>query len=104
MSDALSRLYETILARKEIDPSESYTASLLSKGPEKCAEKFGEEAVETVIAAVALDRNNLISESADTLYHLLVLLAAKGVDLDEVLRELERREGVSGHTEKAARG
>ncbi len=104
MSDALSRLYETILARKEIDPSESYTASLLSKGPEKCAEKFGEEAIETVIAAVAQDRRNLIGECADTLYHLLVLLAAKGVDLDEVLEELERREGVSGHAEKAARG
>jgi phosphoribosyl-ATP pyrophosphohydrolase len=100
---ALSRLAATIAARKGADPETSWTAKLLSKGPEKCAEKFGEEAVEAIIEAVKGDRDRLTSEAADVLYHLLVMLAARDVTLDEVLAELDRREGVSGITEKATR-
>jgi phosphoribosyl-ATP pyrophosphohydrolase len=76
----------------------------LSKGPEKCAEKFGEEAVEAIIEAVKGDRDALTAEAADVLYHLLVMLAARDVTLDDVLTELARREGASGIAEKAARG
>lgn len=101
---ALERLAETIAARKGSDPSESWTAKLLSKGPEKCAEKFGEEAVEAIIEAVKGDTEKLASEAADVLYHLLVMLAARDVSLDEVLAVLESREGTSGIAEKAARG
>jgi len=100
---ALDRLAATIQARKEADPESSWTAKLLSKGPEKCAEKFGEEAVEAIIEAVKGDRDKLTSEAADVLYHLLVMLAARDVTLDQVLAELERREGTSGLAEKAAR-
>ncbi|MCZ8081318.1 MAG: phosphoribosyl-ATP diphosphatase [Fuscovulum sp.] len=100
---ALTRLAATIAARKGADPETSWTAKLLSKGPEKCAEKFGEEAVEAIIEAVKGDRDRLTSEAADVLYHLLVMLAARDVTLDEVLAELDRREGVSGITEKATR-
>jgi phosphoribosyl-ATP pyrophosphohydrolase len=101
---ALHRLATTIAARKTADPESSWTAKLLSKGPEKCAEKFGEEAVEAIIEAVKGDRDKLASEAADVLYHLLVMLAARDVTLDQVLAELERREGTSGISEKAARG
>jgi phosphoribosyl-ATP pyrophosphohydrolase len=101
---ALDRLAATIQARKEADPESSWTAKLLSKGPEKCAEKFGEEAVEAIIEAVKGDRDKLTSEAADVLYHLLVMLAARDVTLEQVLAELERREGTSGLAEKAARG
>ncbi|WP_430464389.1 phosphoribosyl-ATP diphosphatase [Tabrizicola sp.] len=101
---ALHRLATTIAARKTADPESSWTAKLLSKGPEKCAEKFGEEAVEAIIEAVKGDRDKLTSEAADVLYHLLVMLAARDVTLDQVLAELERREGTSGISEKAARG
>ena len=100
---ALTRLAATIAARKGKDPESSWTAKLLSKGPEKCAEKFGEEAVEAIIEAVKGDRARLTSEAADVLYHLLVMLAARDVTLDQVLAELERREGTSGIAEKAAR-
>lgn len=100
----LDRLAATIAARKEADPESSWTAKLLSKGPEKCAEKFGEEAVEAIIEAVRGDRARLTAEAADVLYHLLVMLAACGVTLAEVEAELERREGTSGIAEKAARG
>jgi phosphoribosyl-ATP pyrophosphohydrolase len=100
---ALDRLAATIQARKGADPESSWTAKLLSKGPEKCAEKFGEEAVEAIIEAVKGDRDKLTSEAADVLYHLLVMLAARDVKLDQVLAELERREGTSGLAEKAAR-
>jgi phosphoribosyl-ATP pyrophosphohydrolase len=100
---ALDRLAATIQARKGADPESSWTAKLLSKGPEKCAEKFGEEAVEAIIEAVKGDRDKLTSEAADVLYHLLVMLAARDVTLDQVLAELERREGTSGLAEKAAR-
>jgi phosphoribosyl-ATP pyrophosphohydrolase len=100
---ALDRLAATIQTRKGADPESSWTAKLLSKGPEKCAEKFGEEAVEAIIEAVKGDRDKLTSEAADVIYHLLVMLAARDVTLDQVLAELERREGTSGLAEKAAR-
>ncbi|MFC4669995.1 phosphoribosyl-ATP diphosphatase [Seohaeicola nanhaiensis] len=100
---ALERLAATIAARRGADPSESWTAKLLSKGPEKCAEKFGEEAVEAIIETVKGDREKLTAEAADVLYHLLVMLAARDVSLHDVLAELERREGTSGIAEKAGR-
>ena len=100
---ALDRLAATIQTRKGADPESSWTAKLLAKGPEKCAEKFGEEAVEAIIEAVKGDRDKLTSEAADVLYHLLVMLAARDVTLAEVLDELERREGTSGIAEKAGR-
>ncbi len=100
---ALERLAATVAARKGADPGESWTAKLLAKGPEKCAEKFGEEAVEAIIEAVRGDRDRLTSEAADVLYHLLVMLAARDVTLADVLAELERREGMSGLAEKAGR-
>ena len=99
----LARLAATIAARKGADPDSSWTARLLARGPEKCAEKFGEEAIEAIIEAVRGDREKLIGEAADVLYHLLVMLAARDVSLGAVLAELERREGVSGIAEKAAR-
>lgn len=101
---ALDRLADTIAARKNADPDSSWTAKLLSRGPEKCAEKFGEEAVEAIIEAVKGDRARLTSEAADVLYHLLVMLAARDVTLADVEAELARREGTSGIAEKAARG
>jgi phosphoribosyl-ATP pyrophosphohydrolase len=100
---ALDRLAATIAARKGSDPETSWTAKLLSRGPEKCAEKFGEEAVEAIIEAVRGDRERLTAEAADVIYHLLVMLAARDVTLADVLAELERREGTSGLVEKAAR-
>ena len=100
---ALHRLAATIAIRKGADPDNSWTAKLLALGPEKCAEKFGEEAVEAIIEAVKGDRTKLTAEAADVLYHLLVMLAARDVTLDDVLAELERREGTSGIAEKAAR-
>ncbi len=99
----LTRLAATIQARKGADPESSWTAKLLSKGPETCARKFGEEAVEAIIEAIKGDRTKLTDEAADVLYHLLVMLAARDVTLDQVLAELERREGTSGIVEKAAR-
>ena len=99
----LDRLYTTIASRKGADPDTSWTAKLFAKGPEKCAEKFGEEAIEAIIEAVKGDREKLTTEAADVLYHLLVMLAARDVTLNEVLDELERREGTSGIAEKAAR-
>ncbi len=104
MSDALTRLAATIAARKGADPETSWTAKLLAKGPEKAAEKFGEEAIEAIIEAVKGDHDRLVSEAADVLYHLLVMLTARDVTLEEVLAELARREGISGIAEKAARG
>lgn len=100
---ALDRLAATILSRKGADPDTSWTAKLFAKGPEKCAEKFGEEAVEAIIEAVKGDRAKLTAEAADVIYHLLVMLAARDVTLADVLAELERREGTSGIAEKAAR-
>ncbi|WP_424942003.1 phosphoribosyl-ATP diphosphatase [Aliiroseovarius crassostreae] len=101
--DILKQLEATIAARKSADPDSSWTARLLSKGPEKCAEKFGEEAIEAIIAAAKNDRENLTYEAADVLYHMLVMLAARDVALDDVLSELARRQGLSGIDEKASR-
>ncbi len=102
-AEVLHRLAATIAARRGADPSSSHSARLLAKGPAKCAQKFGEEAVEAVIEAARGDREALIRESADVLYHLLVMLMARDVRLDDVLDELARREGVSGIDEKAGR-
>lgn len=103
MTDVLTRLAGTIAVRKGTDPDSSWTAKLLAQGPEKCAEKFGEEAIEAIIEAVRGDRDALTAEAADVLYHLLVMLAARDVDLQDVMAELERRQGSSGLAEKAAR-
>jgi len=99
----LNYLFETIQSRKTADPSSSWTAKLLSKGPEKCAEKFGEEAIEAIIEAVKGDKAGLTSEAADVIYHLMVMLAARDVTLDEVVAELARRQAKSGIAEKASR-
>ena len=102
-SEALDRLAAVIEARKGADPESSYTAMLLSEGVERQAKKFGEEAVETVIAAASHDKSAVAAESADLIYHWLVLLAGSGVDLDKVAAKLEAREGRSGLDEKASR-
>ena len=102
-NDTLSRLAETIAARRGSDAGHSYTRQLLDAGPAKCARKFGEEAVETVIAALTQDADALKSEAADLLYHLLVLLEARNVSLDDVYNLLEARMGQSGLAEKASR-
>lgn len=101
--NTLEQLAATISARKAADPSESWTAKLLSKGPEKCAEKFGEEAIEAIIEAVKGDRAALTSEAADVLFHLLVMLESRDVALSDVLTELDRRQGTSGIAEKSSR-
>ncbi len=100
---ALRALAATVDARRGADPAGSYTARLLHEGVGRCAQKFGEEAVEAVVAAVAGDAPALAAESADVLYHWLVLLHAAGVDPEMVAAELERRAGVSGLDEKASR-
>ncbi|MEH6547402.1 MAG: phosphoribosyl-ATP diphosphatase [Sneathiella sp.] len=99
----LDKLYATVLSRKGADPSSSYTAKLYSKGSIKIAQKVGEEAVELSIAAALKDRDEIISESADLLYHLSVLWADAGVDPVEIYAKLADREGLSGLAEKAAR-
>lgn len=101
---AIERLAATIESRRTADPDSSWTAKLLAKGPEKCAEKFGEESIEAIIEAVKGDRARLTSEAADVVFHLLVMLASRDVTLADVQDELERREGTSGLSEKAARG
>lgn len=101
--DFLNRLEATIRDRRGGDSETSYVAKLFARGRETIAQKLGEEAVETVIAALGGDRAALTSEAADLLFHLLVLLADAGISLDEVRAELERREGVSGIAEKAGR-
>jgi len=101
--DPLDRLEATIRERRTGDPQASYVAKLTAKGRAKIAQKLGEEAVETVIAAIQDDKAALTGEAADLLFHLLVLLADAGVTLDEVRAELTRREGVSGLDEKASR-
>ncbi len=103
MTGVLERLAATISARAGADPKMSHTAALLAKGPAKCAEKFGEEAVEAIVAAARGDRDALTAEAADAIFHLQVMLAAAGVEWSAVLAELARREGVSGIDEKAAR-
>ena len=99
----LDRLFATIAARKDADAGTSYTAQLLAAGVEKCAKKFGEEAVETVIAAVARDPKALAAESADVLYHLAVLWAAAGLTPEDVYAVLTARQAQSGLAEKASR-
>jgi phosphoribosyl-ATP pyrophosphohydrolase len=101
--DALDRLEATIRERLKADPGSSYVASLAAKGRPKVAQKVGEEAVETVIAALSGDATALVGEAADLLFHLIILLAHAGVTLDDVRAELARREGVSGLQEKASR-
>ena len=103
MSNTLDTLALTIAARRGADPASSYVAKLLAGGPALIGKKLGEEAVETVIAALGEDRAALIGEAADLMFHLLVLLDAKGIALAEVEAELARRQGQSGIAEKAAR-
>jgi len=103
MADTLTRLEATIASRKGADPASSYVASLFAKGRPRIARKFGEEAVEAIVASLSEDKAALTGEAADTIFHLLVLLADAGIPLSDVFAELERREGVSGHDEKAAR-
>jgi phosphoribosyl-ATP pyrophosphohydrolase len=103
-TDIVSRLQTVVAGRVGADPASSYTAKLLAGGPPLAAKKFGEEAVETALAAVQNDPAALAAESADMLYHWLVLLTACGVSLDEVAARLEAREGRSGLDEKASRG
>jgi phosphoribosyl-ATP pyrophosphohydrolase len=99
----LDRLFATIAARKGGDPKTSYTAKLLADGVARCAKKMGEEAVEAAIAAMTDDKDALTSESADLLYHLLVLWAAKGIAPEDVYAALAEREGRSGIDEKNSR-
>ena len=100
---SIADLAATIALRKNADPDGSWTARLLAKGPEKCAEKFGEEAVEAIIEAVKGDRDALTSEAGDVLYHLLVMCAARDVTLADIEAELSQRQSQSGISEKAAR-
>lgn len=102
-AQVLDRLWSTILVRKSADPLVSHSARLLSRGINKVAQKFGEEAVECLIEAIAGNREALVAESADVLYHLLVMWVAAGLRPEEVWLELQRREGISGIAEKAAR-
>ena len=103
MSEALDRLENIIIERRNGSPDSSYVASLFSKGREKMAQKVGEEATETVIAALSGDPAKLTDEAADLLFHLMILLEDGGLSIYDVIDELERREGVSGLAEKAAR-
>jgi len=103
MADTLTRLEATIASRKGADPTSSYVASLFAKGRPRIARKLGEEAVEAIVAALAEDKASLTGEAADMIFHLMVLLADADVPLADVLAELERREGISGHDEKAGR-
>ncbi|HSV02236.1 MAG TPA: phosphoribosyl-ATP diphosphatase [Phenylobacterium sp.] len=101
-ADVVARLAAVIETRKGADPASSYTAQLLAD-PARAAKKLGEESVETVIAALSADKAALAAESADLIYHWLVVLAAAGVSLDDVAAQLEAREGTSGLEEKAGR-
>jgi phosphoribosyl-ATP pyrophosphohydrolase len=101
---SLDDLAAIIATRANSTAEQSYTKSLLQAGPGRAAKKFGEEAVEAVIAATQEDRTALIKESADVLYHLIVLLRVRDISLDEVMGELQRRTAQSGHAEKAGRG
>lgn len=101
--DVLAALAREIAAKRNASPDTSYTAKLISQGVEKCAKKLGEEAVETALAAVLQDKPHIAAESADLLYHLLVLLEAADVKLDDVMDVLARRQGIGGIAEKASR-
>lgn len=102
-SKTLEELFGVIESRKNADPAQSYTAKLIAKGRAKIAQKLGEEAVETAIAGVQNDRAQVVAESADLLYHLLVLWADCGIAPHEVMAELEKRKGVSGFVHKAGK-
>ena len=102
-ADILTRLESVIAERRKAAPGDSYVASLAARGLPTIARKLGEEATEAVVAALAGDEVDVVGEAADVLFHLLVLLGEKGIALERVLAELERREGTSGHAEKAAR-
>lgn len=102
-SQILDDLYSVIMTRKDGDPEQSYTAKLFARGPEKACEKVGEEATETIIEGVKGDRDALAAESADLIYHLMVLWAMRGVTPDDVWKKLCERKGTSGLAEKAAR-
>ena len=99
----LEELFDLIESRAQLDPKTSWTAKLLAKGPEKCAEKFGEEAVEAIIEVIKDDRIKLVAEAADVLFHLLVMLKSRDVKLADVMEELEKRQGQSGLQEKDSR-
>ena len=99
----LEDLVKTINSRANADPSESWTAKLLAQGPEKCAEKFGEEAVEAIVEAVKGDNNALISEAADVIFHYLVMLKSREINFDDVMKELKSRTNKSGLREKEER-
>ena len=99
----LEDLVKTINSRADADPSESWTAKLLAQGPEKCAQKFGEEAVEAIIEAVKGDKNALISEAADVIFHYLVMLKSRDINFEDVMKELEKRKNKSGLREKEDR-
>ena len=101
--DTLTRLEQTIAQRRKADPSSSYVAQLTDRGLPVMARKLGEEAVEACVAALSGGHEEIVGEAADVIFHLMVLLAAKGVSLEEVMHELDRREGVSGLVEKASR-
>ena len=101
--DALDRVAATIASRRDADPASSYVASLFAKGDDAIVRKIGEEATETVMAAKDGDKMRIVAEVADLWFHCLVLLARHGLGPSDVLRELARREGVSGHAEKASR-
>ena len=103
LGEVIEQLAKTIAARKTASPDSSYTASLLAGGPAKCAKKFGEEATELVIAAATETAEQVASEAGDVIYHLLVLLAARNVDVSAVAAALAARGGQSGHAEKASR-
>lgn len=102
-ADYLNHLFSIVQSRKTASPEKSYIAKLFGKGRLKIAQKVGEEGVETALAAVAEDKNALVGESADLLFHLLILWADAGVTPGDVLAEMKRREGISGLDEKAAR-
>ena len=103
MNKILERLDLTIQRKTTESPNKSHTAKLLKKGTEKCAEKFGEEAIELIVASVKKKKKEIIGEAADTLYHMFVLLRSKNISIDEVLTELASREGISGIEEKRKR-
>ena len=103
MNTLLERLDLTIQGKKTESPNKSHTAKLLKKGTEKCAEKFGEEAIELIVASVKKKKKEIIGEAADTLYHMFVLLRSKNISINEVLSELASREGISGIEEKRKR-
>ena len=103
MNTILERLDLTIQGKTTESPNKSHTAKLLEKGTEKCAEKFGEEAIEFIVASVKKKKKEIIGEAADTLYHMLVLLRSKNISINEVLTELASREGISGIEEKRKR-